>query len=137
METLFESPHLIINYDAANGWLHLLWQGHHEEVDSKAYYLEILEKIRLTRATRVFNDATLDEDGWGELTRWIAQDLMHQVAEAGVVAVAWVLPENLQARADVHKVLAQVNCPLIDTFVDAEAAYNWLKNGAIITNPDC
>ncbi|SDY16320.1 hypothetical protein [Hymenobacter psychrophilus] len=137
MKILFESPHLISSYDAANSWLHLHWQGRHNEADSKSYALEVLKNIRLTRATRVFNDATLDKDGWSELTRWLAQDFMQQVAEAGVVAVAWVLPENLLARTHVHNLLAQVSCPLIDTFVDVEAAYNWLKSGAAVAGPDC
>ncbi|SET91908.1 hypothetical protein [Hymenobacter actinosclerus] len=137
METLFESPRFVISYDEANGWLHLLWQGHHNETESKAYGQKIVEKVRLTGATRVLNDATLDQDGWGELTRWIALDFMGQLAEAGIVAAAWVLPENLKARADVLRVLAQVSCPLIDTFVDVEAAYNWLKTGAVIANPGC
>lgn len=137
METLFETPQCVISYDQDNGWLHLLWRGYHGEIESKAYGLKILEKVRLTGVTKILNDSTLDQDGWGELTRWIALDFMQQLADAGVVAAAWVLPKNLKALADVHAVLTQVNCPLIDTFVDVEAAYNWLKKGSTIANPDC
>ncbi|WP_019946899.1 hypothetical protein [Hymenobacter aerophilus] len=137
METLFETPRFVISYDPDNGWLHLLWQGYHSEAESMEYCLKVLEKVRLTGATRILNDGTLDQDGWGELARWIAHDFMRLQAEAGIAAVAWVLPKNLKARADVHKVLAEVKCPLVDTFVDVEAAYNWLQNGAVIANPDC
>ncbi|NVO33340.1 hypothetical protein [Hymenobacter lapidiphilus] len=127
METLLETPRLVISYDEANDWLHLLWRGSHNPSDEKTCIMEVLEKIRLTQATRVLNDSTLDEDGWSELTYWIANDFMPQVADAGVVAAAWVMPDNLQARIDVHNVLVHVSRPLIDTFLDAEAAYKWLK----------
>ena len=128
MKTLTDTPGLTIAYDAAHHWLHLTWRGAHDEDTSKAACLLILEKIRLTASTKILNDATLDLDGWSELTRWIAQDYLLALADAGVSAIAWVVPHNLRARIDTHNVMARQTRPLVDTFSDAEAAYHWLRN---------
>ncbi|OWP65090.1 hypothetical protein CDA63_01675 [Hymenobacter amundsenii] len=127
MKTLLTTPGLTMAHDAENGWLHLIWRGMHSEEESQACFLRILDQVCLTQVSRILNDATQDEDGWTELTRWMNRDFLHNLADVGIVAMAWVLPDNLQARTDVHRMLAPLDCPMVDTFSDPEAAYRWLQ----------
>lgn len=136
MQPLRTTPGLTIAYDDANGWLHLIWRGMHSEEEFRVCCLNILDHVCLTQVSRILNDATHDHDGWGELTRWIAQDFLHTLSDVGVLAIAWVLPEDLQARLDVQRVLAKVECPLVDTFTDPEAAYQWLQRLPPISQPE-
>ena len=127
MKTLTDTPGLTIVYDAAHRWLHVIWRGKHDEETVKAACLLVLDKIRQTKSVKILNDATQDQDGWGELTHWIAQDFLLALADAGVSAIAWVVSDNLRARIDTEKVMAHQTRPLVDTFADAESAYAWLQ----------
>ncbi|MBT9391968.1 hypothetical protein KLP40_02225 [Hymenobacter sp. NST-14] len=128
MKTLTDTPGLTIIHDTRNHWLHLTWRGAHNEAESKAACLLILQKIRQTGTTKILNDATLDLDGWSELTRWLVQDYFRALAAAGVRALAWVVPHNLSARIDTDRVMARQTHLVADTFTDAEEAYSWLRH---------
>ena len=128
MQTLFEDADLTIAYDADRDWLYTAWRGGRSHEASLRYCRLLLEKIRATGSTYLLNDGSQDLDGWGEMTRWLGQNYFHKLASSGVSTVAWVLPRNLRARADVAQVMAQASTkwPEVDTFTDVEAAYAWL-----------
>ena len=130
MKTLTDKPGLTIIHDPDHHWLHVIWRGSHNEAEGRAECLLILEKIRQTSCTKILNDASLDLDGWNELIRWIAKEFLLLLAEAGVTAIAWVLPHNLRARIDTNNVMDRQTRPLVDTFTDIEEAYAWLRNVA-------
>lgn len=128
MQTLFEDSDLTITYDHDHDWLLTAWRGTRTADASVAYCQLLLEKVRSTRSTCVLNDSSQDLDGWGEMTRWLGQNFFHTLTSSGVSAVAWVLPRNLRARADVNQVMTQAGAdwPTVDTFADVESAYEWL-----------
>ncbi|WP_223649595.1 hypothetical protein [Hymenobacter psoromatis] len=128
MQTLFEDSDLTITYDSDHDWLLTAWRGRRSPEASMHYCWLLLEKIRATGSTCVLNDSSQDLDGWSEVTRWLGQDFFLRLTSNGISAVAWVLPLDLRARADVNQVMAQVgtNWPAVDTFTDVEAAYAWL-----------
>ncbi|WP_213019301.1 hypothetical protein [Hymenobacter sp. BT559] len=82
--------------------------------------------MQTTHSKRLLNDTLLDQDGWQELTNWIAQDCFQHLAEQGLTLAAWVLPRNREALYAARKVLDNIMEPLVETFDDAEAAYAWL-----------
>ena len=128
MQMLFEDSDLTITYDRDHEWLYTAWRGTRTAEASVAYCQLLLDKVRSTGSTCVLNDSSQDLDGWSEVTRWLGQDFFQKLTISGVSAVAWVLPQNLRARADVNQVMTQAGTdwPTVDTFTDVEAAYAWL-----------
>jgi hypothetical protein len=57
---------------------------------------------------------------------WLATHGFQRLAEAGLQIVAWVLPRQPAAFFDTARVLAHRRQLLVDTFSDAQAAYDWL-----------
>jgi hypothetical protein len=128
MKVCVTRPGFTITHDTTHNWLYLTWQGVHSEAESRACCLLILDQVHLTGSTKILNDASLDQDGWGKLVCWIADDFFRALADSGVAAIAWVVPHDLKARIDTEKVLRQYQQPTIDAFTDTEAAYAWLQN---------
>lgn len=131
MQTLFEDSDLTITYDRDHQWLYTAWRGGRSPEASMEYCQLLLEKIWSTGSTCLLNDGSQDLNGWGEMTRWLRQNFFQTLTTSGVSAVAWVLPRDLRARADVNQVMAQrdeasLGWPAVDTFSDVEAAYQWL-----------
>jgi hypothetical protein len=113
-------------HDATCACLYATWQGEHAPGRTQAQYTLILEHVHATGSRKLLNDGLLDEDGWEQVADWIAVHGFRRLAAAGVQAVAWVLPRHPAAFFDTARVLAQVRQPLVDTFTDAQAAYDWL-----------
>lgn len=126
MQTLFERPGFAILHDTDHCWLYVTWQGKHTGQSSQTCCEAILEQVRATSSHKILNDGSLDLDGWGDVVAWVGQDFFDLLADEGVVAVAWVVPYNLRALTDVHKVLAAITRPAVSTFADTEAACTWL-----------
>lgn len=92
----------------------------------RAQYRLIHGHAQETKSTKMLNDGLLDEDGWSHVANWLADEGFRQLANVGVQAVAWVLPRHPAAFHDTMQVLARLRRPLVDTFTDAQAAYDWL-----------
>ncbi|AMR28092.1 hypothetical protein A0257_13995 [Hymenobacter psoromatis] len=136
MQTLFEQPGFAILHDTDHCWLYVTWQGKRSGQSSQACCEAILEQVRATQSHKILNDGSLDLDGWGDVVAWIGQDFFDLLADAGVVAVAWVMPRNLRALTDVNKVVTAVTRPAVSTFADTEAACTWLdKSPGLSQNP--
>lgn len=126
MTTLVELPHFSLVHDSSWACLYATWQGPHDGPLTQANYELILTAVCRTRSTKLLNDGLLDENGWHGVTTWLAHDCFARIAQQGVAAVAWVLPRDLDALGDTHRVLALLEQPLVGLFTDSEAAYNWL-----------
>lgn len=131
MLLLEKSPHFSLSYDQKARCLYACWQGHHTGELTRANYEAVLRQVRATQSTQLLNDGTLDENGWSELTEWLADFLFKELAQAGIQAIAWVLPYNPDAFYDTFQVLHRLEQPLVDTFADVEAAYYWLRHLAL------
>ena len=127
MQTLLEAPGFTLTHDAGHRILQLLWRGTRDDELTLAYLATVLRQVRATRSTGILTDGTLDADGWTNLTCWLAEDYFQDLADSGVKAVAWVVSQNVQARADMNEVLVNVTRPMTDSFADTEAAYAWLR----------
>jgi len=126
MTTLIESPHFELVHDPTYACLYATWQGPHDAPVTQVNYELIFWFVRRTRSTKLLNDCLLDQNGWQQLTSWLTQNCFPRLAQEGLTAVAWVLPRDVQALGDTRKVLALLEQPLVGTFDDPEAAYNWL-----------
>jgi hypothetical protein len=126
MTLLEDFPDFTLWHDPTCACLYATWQGVHAPGRTRAQYTLLREHARDTGSRKLLNDALLDEDGWVQVADWIATDGFQRLAEAGVQAVAWVLPRHPTAFYDTVRVLAQLHHPLVDTFNDAQAAYDWL-----------
>lgn len=124
--TLVTSPRFELLHDPSCACLYATWRGRHEPTITRTGYELIGHFTHLTRTTKLLNDSLLDEDGWHELTTWLAHKGFQQLADAGLLTVAWVLPRNLEALRDTQHLLHAMQLPTVDTFWDAEAAYTWL-----------
>lgn len=127
MVTLLESPSFALTHDPQYACLYATWQGHHNIPRTQAQYTLILQFVQSTHSKKLLNDTLLDQDGWMELTNWIAEDCFRHLTEQGLATVAWVLPRNPEALYAARKVLDKLEAPLVATFEDAEAAYKWLQ----------
>jgi hypothetical protein len=127
MNTLVESLQFDLVHDPGCGCLYATWRGPHSLTRTQANYELILDSVQATHSQKLLNDTLLDQDGWHELTHWLAQDCFPRLTKQGVVAVAWVLPRNEKALYAARGVLNKLTQPLIETFGDAEAAYTWLQ----------
>lgn len=126
MTLLEDFPDFTLWHDASCHCLYATWHGPHASRRTKAQYTLIREHVRVTQSTKLLNDGLRDEDDWTEVAEWVAAQGFRRLAEAGVQAVAWVLPRQPMAFVDTARVLAKLRQPLVETFTDAQAAYDWL-----------
>lgn len=138
MRILLETPSLTIQQDAAHDCLFLTWRGQQSAKSIEAASEIILEQVRLTRSCCLLNDASQDLDGWSKSIAWFRHEIHPKFTDAGIRAIAWVLPQNLRALADTKNLLNLVehapdyrsDCPEINTFGDVESASRWLHKKA-------
>lgn len=126
MTLLEDFPDFTLWHDATCACLYATWQGAHAPGRTQAQYTLLREHVLATGSRKLLNDGLLDENGWEQVADWIAAQGFRHLAAAGVQAVAWVLPRHPAAFFDTARVLTQVRQPLVDTFTDAQAAYDWL-----------
>jgi len=126
MQTLVDQPGFTIHQDPTTRWLHVTWQGHHTAPVLKHCFELLLGQVQRLGSAKILNDCSQDLDGWGQAVRWAQQEFFPRLVAAGVVAWAWVIPQDLRAHIDVNKVLEVSPQLLLDTFSDVEAACRWL-----------
>ena len=127
MKVLAEDALFLLLHDESRDWLFVEWRGQQSQLSILTACSLILEQVRHTGCPKILSDSTRDQNGWANLTDWIAGNYFEQLAACGVVAVAWVLPTNLRARADVQRLVAAIERPVTDVFVDTESAFSWLS----------
>ncbi|RZL15659.1 MAG: hypothetical protein EOO62_03405 [Hymenobacter sp.] len=126
MQLLEDFPHFSLWHDPSCDCLYASWWGEHTGIVTRVQYDLIRWHLRVTSSTKLLNDSLLDQNGWSQVTCWLANDGLRLLARDGLQIIAWVLPQHAGAFFDTARVLAQAKEPLIDTFTDAQAAYDWL-----------
>ncbi|MBD2767203.1 hypothetical protein IC235_04775 [Hymenobacter sp. BT664] len=56
---------------------------------------------------------------------------LHEMREAGLQYIAWVLPSNLVARQTAETIAQTIENPYVGTFDDVASAYVWLQQQQI------
>lgn len=134
MELLENSPNFTLWHDSTCACLYAAWHGYHSASQTQAQYHLIQRHLQLTQSSKLLHDGLLDEDGWAAITRWLADDYFQVLASEGLQALAWVLPRQPAAFYDTARVVTRLPKPLLDTFTDVQAAYDWLHRWPIISN---
>lgn len=131
MHLLYQSSTFSLTHDCANNWLYSQWTGVIPTEIARAECEVILTYVRRLKCTKLLNDSRADEDGWRNLSGWVAECFIEQLAQEGIVAIAWVVPTHSYALCTTHKVLSKLALlgrqePIVDMFLDTESAYTWL-----------
>lgn len=126
MILLEDSPTFTLWHDSTCACLCATWQGYHDSSLMQAHYLLIQQHVRATGSIKLLNDSIADKDGWDQVADWIAHTCFERLADDGLQVVAWVLPHHPNALYDTARVIKQLRRPIVDTFLDAQAAYDWL-----------
>ncbi|RZK33629.1 MAG: hypothetical protein EOO61_14985 [Hymenobacter sp.] len=114
-------------HDPLHNWLHARWVGRKNAEVMRQNYTEILQQVHQLKCLKLLNDSSEDQDGWSELTTWLANNCFPELSQSGIQAVAWVLPKDVQAYRHTQQVLALTKVPLVDVFQDVDAAHEWLQ----------
>ncbi|RZJ86959.1 MAG: hypothetical protein EOO60_12775 [Hymenobacter sp.] len=127
MQLLYQSSTFSLTYDGTNNWLYSQWTGVIPTAVAQTECEVILTYVRLLKCTKLLNNSRADEDGWRNLSSWVAECFIEQLAQEGIVAIAWVLPTHAYALCTTHKVLTKLTSlgrhkPLVDIFLDTESA---------------
>lgn len=124
--TLVDTPAFAIAHDREQQTLYVTWEGRHNPASSKENCALILRHVLQTQAAYILNDSRLVLDGWNEVTGWLGEEFFPALADEGVKSVAWVKAEDWPARLIIEQALRHTKRPLVDTFEDTYAAYQWL-----------
>ena len=126
MTLLEDTPDFTLWHDPTCASLYATWRGYHSSHLTQARYHVIRQHLQVTQSSKLLHDSLLDEDGWETITRWLADDYFRVLATEGLQALAWVLPRDPTALYDTARVVTRLRQPLVDTFTDVQAAYDWL-----------
>ncbi|RZJ94746.1 MAG: hypothetical protein EOO60_02315 [Hymenobacter sp.] len=126
MLLLEDFPTFTLWHDPTCACLYATWLGRQTNTLARTQYMLIQWHLSATQSTKLLNDSSQDEDGWDQVTDWIANTCFSNLAASGLQVVAWVLPHHPGALFDTARVLTQLKQPIVDTFTDAQGAYDWL-----------
>lgn len=131
MLVLHQTATFSLTHDSVHNWLYSQWTGINSTAVARAECEVILACVRHLKCTKLLNNSLADEDGWAGLVSWVAESFIEQLAQEGILAIAWVLPTHSYALCSTQKVLQKYTLlgrkkPLIDVFLDVESAYAWL-----------
>ena len=131
MRVLHQTATFSLTHDPVHNWLYSQWTGVNSMAIARAECEVILAHARRLKCTKLLNNSLADEDGWAGLIGWVAESFIEQLAQEGILAIAWVLPTHSYALCTTQKVLHKYTLlgrkkPLVDVFLDVESAYSWL-----------
>jgi hypothetical protein len=124
---LLNISYISITYDRCNSWLYVDWKGHLDEQSVRAGCHQILTYLRLTNCTKILNDNSSVSGDWECASRWLGQEFLPCLAEAGLLYLAWVYSPNYLSRRAIDTALSFVTVPTVVSFEDVDAAYTWLR----------
>ena len=131
MRLLHQTATFSLTHDPVRNWLYSQWTGVNPTAIARAECEVILACVCRLKCTKLLNNSLADEDGWAGLIDWMAEHFIEQLAQEGIVAIAWVLPIHSIALCTTQRVLHKYTLlgrkkPLVDVFIDVESAYTWL-----------
>ncbi|MET4105299.1 hypothetical protein [Hymenobacter sp. UYP22] len=127
---LLDTPTLTIEYSPGNQLLRVHWIGHHTTQSVYHDCLKMLGYVQQTRCTKILNDSSEAFGEWLDLAEWIGKEFIPQLADSGVLALAWVNAMDWPSRHAVARSVQHARGLLIHTFDfdEREAAARWLDS---------
>ena len=126
LQTIIDTPEIFIGYDLDNQWLHADWKGAYNQEGSRAACLLMLEALRNSHCQKVLNDNSNITQAKMRFTDWGVWWL-EEMRTAGLLFLAWVLPQDLLARQAAETTVHSIERPRVGTFDDVASAYGWLQ----------
>ena len=127
LRILLDTSSITIAHDLCNQWLYVDWKGRHNEHSVRVGCKQVLEFLRLTKCQKILNDNTNVIGDWQEASKWLGEEFIHCLTEAGLRYLAWVYSPDYLSRRAVDATLAFVSCPMVVSFEDLASAYTWLR----------
>ena len=111
-----------------NALLYVCWHG---QLTAAEIIRGVLEGTRLLEEhtfQRVLNDKRDTGGDWSEALPWLEYEWLPKAVTAGLRAIAYILPPNLEARIVSQKVMEAVRGQIQSSlFTTEEAARQWLQ----------
>ena len=127
-EQLLNISYISIIHDHCNNWLYVDWKGHQDEQSVRAGCLHVLTCLRATNCKKILNDNSNVNGDWERASRWLGQDFLPLLSEAGLHYLAWVYSPSYFSRRAIDTALSFVTIPTVVSFEDVDAAYSWLRS---------
>jgi hypothetical protein len=122
----FGKVYLTIKADAANNWVHVIWEGYLSENNVRTGGQAVLETIKATGSSCVLNDMLLVL-GPIRNTEWASNVWAPEVAKAGLKHMALVNAPDAIASTDVSEFHNEQTHFVTEVFGNVVDAAGWLK----------
>ncbi|MDX5422647.1 MAG: hypothetical protein LPK07_00260 [Hymenobacteraceae bacterium] len=127
-EILFRDTYIAIEYCPEDNWLYVNWRGYVNFDTVSAGCEEILKCLKNYQCAKVLNDNTNVEGIWSGASKWVGQDWMPRMREAGLQHFAWVYSPSTLSRLSTDKSIKNTSeKELIKTFESVVEAEDWLR----------
>lgn len=122
----FGKVYLTIKVDAANHWVHVIWEGYLSESNVKTGGQAVLETVKASGFTCVFNDM-LQVLGPIRTSDWATNVWAPEIAKAGLKHMALVNAPDAIASTDVSNFHNDQDYFHTEVFGNLADADEWLK----------
>ncbi|WP_283566745.1 hypothetical protein [Hymenobacter sp. H14-R3] len=106
---LFESPTLVLDYDAVDDLLHARWGPAQTLASTQDGYEQILAVLPTQHCHRLLDDRRASHLMWDELATWMATDWYPRAYAAGLLRHAVVFADDFFGHLATALVLARVD----------------------------
>ncbi|GHA58283.1 hypothetical protein [Pontibacter akesuensis] len=127
-ELLYRESYIVIEHNLEDEWIYVNWRGYVNYDTVTAGCEKILFYMDAKQCFRILNDNTNVEGIWSGASRWVGENWMPRMKQAGMACFAWVYSPSTLSRLSTDKSLRYMEKDVqVETFDDIEAARDWLK----------
>ncbi|RDC61832.1 hypothetical protein [Adhaeribacter pallidiroseus] len=130
-DLLFCSDFIKIWYEAKYQWLYVEWMGPQHLYTVRKGGQHILQFLKEKQCAKILNNNYQVKGPWLDACHYLAEELLPQLAEAGLQYLAWVLSPNPYSQYSTEQTLEATNLAIrnhINTFHSLPVAREWLKS---------
>ncbi|HEX2204457.1 MAG TPA: STAS/SEC14 domain-containing protein [Longimicrobium sp.] len=130
-DELFRAPFIAIGLDAAEGWLHVEWEGYQTVGTVQQGCERVLALLAQHGVAKVLNDNTEVLGGWSEAAEWLVDDWYPRMRAAGLRCFAWVYSPSRLSQLSADETMARLGeASGVQVFAYADEARRWLRSCA-------
>ncbi len=130
-DLLYYSESIKIWYDAEYHWLYAEWMGPQNLFTVRQGSQKILQFLKEKQCTKILNNNYEVKGPWLDACHYLAEELLPQLAEAGLQYLAWVQSPNPYSQYSTEQTLEATCLSIrnhINTFNSLPVAREWLKS---------